>query len=82
MPSNLTNTPAEARASTPPQIPTEARYRALFEAIDAGFCIIQMLFENDRPVDYRFLEVNPQFELQTGLVDPVGQTARTLAPGL
>ena len=82
MPSNLTNTPAEARASTPPQIPTEARYRALFEAIDAGFCIIEMLFENDRPVDYRFLEVNPQFELQTGLVDPVGQTARTLAPGL
>ncbi len=65
-----------------PPIPTEERYRALFESIDAGFCIIEMIFEGDRAVDYRFLEVNPQFEAQSGLVDPVGRTASDLVPTL
>lgn len=34
------------------------------------------------PVDYRFLEVNPVFERQTGLRDAVGRTARELVPAL
>ena len=58
----------------------EARYRTLFEAIDAGFCIIEMLFEGERAVDYRFVEVNPAFARQTGLTDPVGRRIRELAP--
>lgn len=46
---------------------SEERYRTLFESIDEGFCIIQVLFdENDTPIDYRFLEINPTFEQQTG----------------
>ncbi|MBD2410188.1 PAS domain S-box protein [Nostoc calcicola FACHB-3891] len=62
---------------------SEERYRTLFESIDEGFCIIEVLFdENDTPLDYRFLEINPTFEQQTGLRQAVGKTARQLVPDL
>lgn len=62
---------------------SEERYRTLFESIDEGFCVIEMLFdENDTPNDYRFLEINPSFEKQTGLKDVQGKTMRELAPNL
>jgi PAS domain S-box-containing protein len=42
-----------------------------------------MIFEAaNRPVDYRFLEINPMFEKQTGLKDAMGKTARELVPDL
>jgi PAS domain S-box-containing protein len=60
---------------------SEARYRALFESLDAGFCEVELKFEEDgRAVDYRFLEVNPAFERQTGLIDATGRWMRELAP--
>jgi PAS domain S-box-containing protein len=59
----------------------EAKYRTLFESIDEGFCICEMLFdENDEPTDYRFLEVNAAFERLTGLEQVIGKTARQLVP--
>ena len=59
----------------------DARYRALFNAIDQGFCIIEMLFDgDDRPCDYRFLEVNAAFTQHTGLDDAVGKTILSLRP--
>lgn len=61
---------------------TEQRYRALFDAIDEGFCVIEVLYEAGRPADYRFLEVNPAFEAQTGLRHAVGRRVRELAPDL
>ncbi|MFP4100991.1 PAS domain S-box protein [Coleofasciculus sp.] len=62
---------------------SEERYRTLFESIDEGFCVIKMLFDQqDRPLDYRFLEVNPMFEQQTGLKQAEGKTARQLIPNL
>ena len=61
---------------------SEARYRTLFESIDEGFCVIEMVRADDGTADYRFLEANPAFERQTGLVGPVGRTARELVPGL
>ncbi|MGI2908499.1 PAS domain S-box protein [Tolypothrix sp. VBCCA 56010] len=62
---------------------SEERYRTLFESIDEGFCVIEVLFdENDTPLDYRFLEINPVFEQQTGLRQAVGKTARQLVPDL
>lgn len=62
---------------------SEAKYRSLFESIDEGFCIIQMLFDaRDKPVDYRFLEVNAAFERQSGLLGAGGRTVRELVPGL
>ncbi|MBD8545732.1 PAS domain-containing protein [Sphingomonas sp. CFBP 8760] len=57
-------------------------YRQIFDMVDTGFCIVEMIFDGDRAVDYRFVAVNRMFEQQTGLVDPVGRTARELVPGL
>jgi PAS domain S-box-containing protein len=60
---------------------SERRYRTLFESIDEGFCIIEMIFDaQEKPVDYRFLEVNPAFERHTGLHAAAGETIRNLAP--
>ncbi len=62
---------------------SEERYRALFESIDDGFCIMQMLLDaSGETVDYRFLETNATFERHTGLKDAVGRTARELVPDL
>jgi signal transduction histidine kinase len=39
-----------------------------------------MLFDaNKKPVDYIFLEVNPAFEKQTGIVNPLGRRMRAIA---
>ena len=60
---------------------SEERYRTLFESIDEGFCIIEMMFDqNGEPVDYRFLETNPAFEKHTGLHEATGKRMRELAP--
>jgi PAS domain S-box-containing protein len=63
---------------------SDARYRTLFQSIDEGFCVVQMLFDDaGQPVDYRFLEVNPAFVKHTGLPpDAVGRRAREMLPGL
>ena len=62
---------------------SEARYRTLFDAIDAGFCIVEMRFDSgNRPVDYRFLEVNPAFERQAGFGDVVGRWVSDVIPDL
>jgi PAS domain S-box-containing protein len=60
---------------------SEERYRTLFNSMDEGFCIIEVLFDGDEnPTDYRFLEINPAFEKQTGLKDVPGRLMRELAP--
>ena len=60
---------------------SEERYRGLFNSIDEGFCVIEMLFDSEgNPVDYRFLETNPAFEKQSGLQNVVGKCVRTLVP--
>lgn len=59
------------------------RYRTLFTSIDEGFCLCEMIVDDTgRPVDYRFLEVNPAFERLTGLAAAEGRTARDLVPDL
>ena len=59
----------------------EERYRALFESIDEGFCVIKLLRGTDGQVrDYRFEEANEAFTTHTGLDDAVGRTIRELVP--
>jgi PAS domain S-box-containing protein len=62
---------------------SEEKYRTLFESIDEGFCIIEVIFDDDnreKAIDYRFLIVNPAFEKQTGHRNVVGRTVREIAP--
>lgn len=64
---------------------SEARYRSLFESIDEGFSVIEMIFGGrGRAVDYRFLEINPAFAGQTGLkvAGTVGKTVLEIIPDL
>lgn len=60
---------------------SEDKYQILFNSIDEGFCIIEVIFDNKgKPIDYRFLEINPAFERQTGLQNAEGKLMRSLAP--
>ncbi len=62
---------------------SEDRYKALFNSMDEGFCVIELLFDaSGKPVDYHFLEVNPSFEKQTGIQAATGRRMRELAPDL
>ncbi len=47
---------------------SEERYHSLFTSMDEGFALHQIVCDDqDRPIDYRFLEINPAFERLTGL---------------
>ncbi len=62
---------------------SETKYRNLFESIDEGFCLIEMILDKDGEwADYLFLETNQAFEDQTGLKNANGKTALQLVPGL
>ena len=59
----------------------EEKYRTLFNSIDEGFCIVEVIFDaDDKPIDYRFLEINESFARQTGLHGAEGKLMRNLAP--
>ena len=57
---------------------SEQRYRT--NSIDDGFCVVEMIFEGNKAVDYRFLEVNAAFERQTGLAEVTGKRMRERVP--
>jgi PAS domain-containing protein len=56
------------------------KYHRIINFLDEGFCIVKVIFdEKMKAMDYRFLETNPVFEQQTGLMNVVGKTMRELA---
>ena len=60
------------------------RYRGLFESMNEGFALHELLYdESGEPCNYRFLDVNPAFERQTGLKreDVIGKTVHEALPG-
>jgi PAS domain S-box-containing protein len=60
---------------------SETRFRTLFESMDEGYCVAEMIFDGENnPLDYRFLEVNQAFERQTGINDARGRLMREIAP--
>jgi signal transduction histidine kinase len=57
------------------------RYRSLFDSIDAGFCVVEMVFDaHSVAVDYVFREVNAAFEKNTGIAQAQGRRMRDIAP--
>jgi|GEM_PF-4543094 PAS domain S-box-containing protein len=63
---------------------SETKYRLLFENLTAGFALHQMIYDDQgNPVDYRYLELNPEFERLTGLAGSnlIGKTIRQMVPG-
>ena len=64
---------------------SSASYRQLFDSMQEGFSIHEILCdEENQPVDYRFLEVNPAFEQLTGLKRDclVGRTVKEVLPNI
>lgn len=58
---------------------SEVRYRTLFETIDEGFCIIELVTDDDGHVtDLLIREINAAFERQSGLVNAIGRSMREL----
>jgi PAS domain S-box-containing protein len=61
----------------------EERYHELFVQMLAAFALHEIICdENNRAIDYRFLDVNPAFELMTGLKrdEVIGKTAVEIFP--
>ncbi|MDQ0395998.1 hybrid sensor histidine kinase/response regulator [Labrys monachus] len=66
-------------------IASEARWRGLFEQMHEGFFIGEAIRDaNGRMVDFRFVELNPAFEQQTGLpaAEVNGRSVREMVPGI
>ena len=64
---------------------SEARWRGLFNTMQEGFFLAQALRDGSgHIVDFRFLEMNPGFEQQSGVVasDAVGRPIRDAVPGI
>jgi PAS domain S-box-containing protein len=62
---------------------SEEKYRSLFEIMDQGFCIIEVIFDDNLyPVDYRFLEYNAVFEKHTGFANVGGKTVLEIIPNI
>jgi PAS domain S-box-containing protein len=60
---------------------SEAKYRSLFTSMNDGFCIVELIYnEQQQPIDYLFLEANAAFEQQAGLSQPIGKTGLYFAP--
>ncbi len=64
---------------------SEERWRGLFERMQEGFFLAEAVRDDTRRMtDFRFLEINPAFERQTGLAasTTVGRTVREAIPGI
>jgi PAS domain S-box-containing protein len=62
---------------------SEQKYRLLFENMTAGFALHEIVCdEQDRPIDYRYLEINPAFERLTGISAGtlLGKTIKEVVP--
>lgn len=58
-----------------------ARYGTLLESIDEGFCVIEKIdAAGGEPSDFRFVEANPAFVVQSGIADVLGRTLREVVP--
>ncbi|RFS17433.1 PAS domain-containing protein [Emticicia sp. C21] len=58
-----------------------SKYLSLFNAIDAGFCILKVIFDKDgKPVDFQYVETNPVFEKQSGITNVINRTFREVLP--
>ncbi|MFD2718455.1 PAS domain-containing protein [Hymenobacter monticola] len=62
---------------------SEQKYRNLFDSMDEGYCIIEVMFDaEDQPYDWRYIDVNPAFEKNNGLTNATGKTIRELTPNI
>lgn len=64
---------------------SEEKYRTLFQSMSEGFAYYESVFDdNNNPIDYIFLDVNPKFEEFTGLNKDniIGKKVTEIIPGI
>jgi PAS domain S-box-containing protein len=61
---------------------SEEHYRSLFENMLNGFAFCRMHYEENRPLDFTYIEVNPAFETLTGLKNVKGRKVTEVIPGI
>ncbi len=61
---------------------SEEHFRSLFENMLNGFAYCRMIFEQDRPIDFIYIETNKAFETLTGLKNVIGKRVSEVIPGL
>jgi PAS domain S-box-containing protein len=61
---------------------SEKRYRTLFDNMFEGVAYCRMLFEDNQPQDFIYIDVNSAFERLTGLKDVVGRRVTEVIPGI
>jgi PAS domain S-box-containing protein len=59
---------------------SELRYAFLFQNMQEGVAHCRVIFADDVPVDYEFIEVNPAFDEVTGLREAVGRRISEMVP--
>ena len=64
---------------------SETKYRSLFENMLHGFSLHEIITDAEgKPVDYRYIDLNPAFSRQTGMQreTTIGRTIRELIPDI
>jgi PAS domain S-box-containing protein len=64
---------------------SEERLRSVFQTMDEGFALCEMVYDDrGNPVDFRYLEVNPAFARQSGLLPDqvIGRTVKSVIPSI
>jgi PAS domain S-box-containing protein len=61
---------------------SEKLYRSLFENMLNGFAYCRMIFDQEIPKDFIYLDVNSAFESLTGLKDVIGKKVSEVIPGI
>ncbi len=63
----------------------DEKYKSLFSHMNDGFALHEMIYnDEDEPINYKFLAVNPAFETLTGLKsrDIIGNNVSDILPGV
>lgn len=61
---------------------SEEKYRRLFENMINGFAHCKLIYEDGKPVDFVYLEVNKAFETLTGLKNVINRRISEVIPGI
>ncbi len=63
-------------------IESEQTYRSLFNHMLNAFAYCKMIFEDNKPVDFVYIDVNQAFETQTGLTNVTGKRISEVIPDI
>lgn len=56
--------------------------KLLFENMPSAFIYAKVIYENDKPIDFQFIEVNRAFNEKTGLKNVIGKKESEVRPGV